>query len=115
MTLCSTMRKNKLEKSENPRFYGQNKLLLKHLVLQPLGSFSHMVACRSSSKNTRRMNLKLFLNKKFTMGSYGVGIGCAWCCQKACEIFSLLVQKTNRKKIKNLLTGCPIANNRFLV
>jgi hypothetical protein len=29
---------------------------------QPLGSFSHM-ACRSSSKKTRKMNLKPVLNK----------------------------------------------------
>jgi hypothetical protein len=38
-----------VKKSEKPRFYGQNKLLSLHLALQPLGSFSHMVACRSSS------------------------------------------------------------------
>jgi hypothetical protein len=43
--------KKNLEKSENQRFYGQNKLLFKHPALQPLGSFCHMAACRSSSKN----------------------------------------------------------------
>jgi hypothetical protein len=46
-----------LEKSEKTRFYGQNKLFFDHPTLQPLGSFSHMAACRSSSKNARKMSL----------------------------------------------------------
>jgi hypothetical protein len=57
------MSKKKSEKSEKPRFYGQNKFLSEHPALKPLGSFSHMTACRSSSKNTRKMNLKCVLNK----------------------------------------------------
>jgi hypothetical protein len=32
-------------------------------ALQPLGSFSHMVACRSSSENTGKMSLILVFNK----------------------------------------------------
>jgi hypothetical protein len=44
--------KNKVKKSEKPRFYGQNKLFFENLALQPLGSFSHMAAFRSSLKNT---------------------------------------------------------------
>jgi hypothetical protein len=31
--------------------------------------------------------------QNFTTGSYGVGIECAWCSWKACEICSLLVEK----------------------
>jgi hypothetical protein len=38
-----------VKKSEKPMFYGQNKLFFEHPDLQPLGSFSHMAACRSSS------------------------------------------------------------------
>ena len=34
----------KLKKNENPRFYGQNKLLFWHPALQPLGSYSHVAA-----------------------------------------------------------------------
>jgi hypothetical protein len=52
-----------VKKSEKPRFYGQNKLLFSHPALQPLDNFSHMAACRSSSKNTRKINLKPVLNK----------------------------------------------------
>jgi hypothetical protein len=44
--------KEKGEKGGKPRFYGQNKLLSKHLILQPLGSSGHMVAYRSYSENT---------------------------------------------------------------
>jgi hypothetical protein len=52
-----------VKKSEKPRFYGQNKLLLEHPALQPLCSFSHMAACRSSSENTRKMSLIPIFNK----------------------------------------------------
>jgi hypothetical protein len=56
-------KKKKVKKSEKPRFDGQNKLFFEHPALQPLGSFSHMAACRSSSKNTRKMSLILVFNK----------------------------------------------------
>jgi hypothetical protein len=49
---CRTMSKKKSEKSEKPRFYRQNKLFFENPALQPLGSFSHMAACRSSLENT---------------------------------------------------------------
>jgi hypothetical protein len=32
-------------------------------ILESLGSFSHMVACRSSLENTRKMNIRWILNK----------------------------------------------------
>jgi hypothetical protein len=57
--------KKKVKKSEKPRFYGQKNLLFKHPTLQPLGSFSHMAACRSSSENTGKMSLILIFNKNF--------------------------------------------------
>jgi hypothetical protein len=41
-------KKEKVKKSEKPRVYGQNKILFEYLALQPLGNFSHIVACRSS-------------------------------------------------------------------
>jgi hypothetical protein len=52
VTSCRTLSKKKCEKSEKPRFYGQNKLFFEHPVLQPLGSFSHMAVCRSYLENT---------------------------------------------------------------
>jgi hypothetical protein len=44
--------KIKVNKSEKPRFYGQNKLFFENPALKPLGSFSHMAACRSSLEYT---------------------------------------------------------------
>jgi hypothetical protein len=52
VTSCRTMNKKKMKKSEKPRFYGQKKLFFENPTLQPLGSFSHMAACRSSLENT---------------------------------------------------------------
>jgi hypothetical protein len=50
---CRTIsKKEKLKKCEKPRFYGQNKLFFENPALQPLGSFSHMAAWRSSLENT---------------------------------------------------------------
>jgi hypothetical protein len=55
-----------MKKSEKPRFYGQNKLFFENPTLQPLGSFNHMAACRSSLENTRKMSLI----QKFAMGIF---------------------------------------------
>jgi hypothetical protein len=43
--------------------------------------------------------LNTCFQQKFATGSYGVGIGRAWCSRKACEICSSLVQKKKLKKI----------------
>jgi hypothetical protein len=82
-----------VKKSEKPRFYGQNKLFFENPALQPLGSFSHMAACRSMKNE-----LNTCFQQKFATGSYGIGIGRAWCSQKACEICSSLIQKKKLKK-----------------
>jgi hypothetical protein len=63
VTLCRTMSQKKSEKSEKPRFNGQNKLFFEHHVLQPLGSFSHIATCRSSSENRGKMSLIPIFNK----------------------------------------------------
>jgi hypothetical protein len=54
--------KKTMKKSAKPRFYGQNKLFFENPALQPLGSFSHMAACRSSLENTGKMSLILVFN-----------------------------------------------------
>jgi hypothetical protein len=46
----------------------------------------------------RRNELTTHFEQNFTTGSYGVGIGHAWCSRKACEICSSLVQKKKLKK-----------------
>jgi hypothetical protein len=52
-----------VKKIEKPRFYGQYKLFFENPALQPLGSFSHIAACRSSLENTGKMSLILVFNK----------------------------------------------------
>jgi hypothetical protein len=42
---------------------GKTNFFLYIPALQPLGSFSHMVACRNSSENTRKMSLISVFNK----------------------------------------------------
>jgi hypothetical protein len=56
--------KKKVKRSEKSRFYGQNKLFFENPALQPLGSFSHMAACRSSLENTGKLSLILVFNRK---------------------------------------------------
>jgi hypothetical protein len=48
--------------------------------------------------------------QNFATGSYGVGIGRAWCSRKACKICSSLVQKKKLKKIIFLHASCPNSN-----
>jgi hypothetical protein len=84
---CRTMSQKKVEKSVKPRFYGQNKLFLRTLPFS-----NHMAACsfqllRKCMKN----ELNTCFQQKIATGSYGVGIGRAWCTRKACEICSSLV------------------------
>jgi hypothetical protein len=50
-------------------------------------------------KKYRKNELNTCFQQNFTIGSYGVIIGRAWCSWKACEICSSLVQKKNLKKI----------------
>jgi hypothetical protein len=59
----------------------------------PKSAKSHFGSLCPLEVNTR-------FQQNFTTGSYGVGIGHAWCSWKACEIFTLLVQK---KKLKFFL------------
>jgi hypothetical protein len=41
----------------------KTNFFLSTLPFSPWGSFSHMVACRSSLENTRKINIKPVLNK----------------------------------------------------
>jgi hypothetical protein len=90
--------KKKVKNSENPRFYKQNKLVSEHLALQPLGSFSHMAACRSSLENTGKMNIIPILNKtspqahtELELGMFGV----------PGKLAKYVVHSSKRKKLKN--------------
>jgi hypothetical protein len=53
VTSCKTMSKKKSgKKVKNQDFMGKTNYFFENPALQPLGSFSHMAACRSSLENT---------------------------------------------------------------
>jgi hypothetical protein len=49
--------KKTVKKSEKPRFNEQIKLFFENPALLPLGSFSHMAACRGSLENPGKLSL----------------------------------------------------------
>jgi hypothetical protein len=52
-----------VKKSKNQDFMGKTNFFLSTLPFSPIGSFSHMAACRISSKNIGKTNLIPVLNK----------------------------------------------------
>jgi hypothetical protein len=63
-----------------------------------VSGFSHMVAYRSFSKNTRKINLQPILNKNSPHAYTELELDMLG-CQKACEIFNLLIQMKKWNKI----------------
>jgi hypothetical protein len=107
--------RKKVKKSEKPRLYGQNKLLLEHHALQPLGSFSHMVACRSISENTRKMSLIPVFNKTSARAHMELELDVLGVHGK---LVKYVVHSSKRKKIKKLLFFTQVAQteiDQFLV
>jgi hypothetical protein len=56
-------KKKKWKKVKNQDFMGKTNYFLRTLPLQPLGSFSHMAASRSSLEITWKMSLIVIFNK----------------------------------------------------
>jgi hypothetical protein len=78
------------KKSENQDFMGKTNYFLRTLPYSPwavLATWLHVGAPQKIHEN----ELNTCFQQKFATGSYGVGIGRAWCSQKACEICSSLV------------------------
>jgi hypothetical protein len=107
-------KKKKVKKTEEPRFYGQNKLFFENPALQPLGSFSHMAACRSSLENTWKMSLILDFSKNspraHTVSELGV-LGVHG------KLVKYVVHSSKRKKFKKIIflhRSCPNSNRPVL-
>jgi hypothetical protein len=103
-------KKKKVRKSEKPRFYGQNKLFFGNLALQPLGSFSHMAACRSSLENTWKMSLILVFNKNSPWAHTGSELGVLGVHGMLVKYVVHLSKRKNWKKFIFLHTSCPNSN-----
>jgi hypothetical protein len=72
-----------------------------------LGSFNHIVACRSSLENIGKMNLILVLNKTSPRAHRESELGVLGVPGK---LVKYVVHSSKRKKEKILHTSCP--NNR---
>jgi hypothetical protein len=75
---------------KNQDFMGKINFFLSTLPFSPwavLATWLHVGAPQKYKKN----ELNTHFQQKFATGSYGVGIGCAWCSWKACEICNSFV------------------------
>jgi hypothetical protein len=104
-----------LEKCENRRFYKEGKLNFWHPVLKILGNISHVVACRSSFKNTRNWVYTPFWTLNYSQFIENQN----WAClvlSKACKRHSLaLVSEFWKIKNFHFLQVAQIANDQNLV
>jgi hypothetical protein len=86
-------------KNYNPSFHGIHKIItFKHQ------SFFLPMSLHMGAPQKFRYFFCSNLEQKFITGSYGVRIWHAWCCQKACEIFSSLIQKKKWKNNKKIFS-----------
>jgi hypothetical protein len=96
--------------NEKLRSYGQKKLFFEHPALQPLGNFSHMVACRSSSENTRKMILIPFFNKNSPRAHTESELDVLGVHGKLVKYVIHSSKRKKFKKLKILHTSCPNSN-----
>jgi hypothetical protein len=92
---------------------GQNKLFFEHPALQPLDSFSHMAACRSSSENSGKMSLIFVLNKNSPWAHTESKLGVLGVHEKLVKYVVHSSKRKNWKKIIFLHTSCPNSNRPF--
>jgi hypothetical protein len=104
-----------VKKNEKARFYGQNKLFFEHPALQPLGSFSHMAACRSSSKNSGKMSLTLVLNKNSPRAHMESELGVLGVHRKLVKYVVHSSKKEIEKKLFFFTQAAQTAIDHFLV
>jgi hypothetical protein len=102
-----------VKKGEKPRFYGQKKLFLENPVLQPLRSFSHMAACRSSLENIGKMSLIPIFKKNLPWAHTESELHVLGVYGKLVKYEVHLSRRKNKNKNIFLHTSCP--NNNQLV
>jgi hypothetical protein len=99
-----------VKKNEKPRFYGQKKLLS-----QLLSSFSHMAACRSSSKNIGKMSLITVLNKNSPQAQTEWGLDVFGVHGKLVKYVVHLSEKKIEKNLLFFTQAAKTAIDQFLV
>jgi hypothetical protein len=94
VTSYKTMSKKRVKKQDS---MGKKNFFLSTLPFSPWVVSATWLYVGKYRKN----ELNTCFQQKFATGSYGVGIGRAWCSWKACEICRSLVQKKKLKNNKN--------------
>jgi hypothetical protein len=82
---------------KNQDFMGKTNYFLSPCP-SALGQFQPHGCMQELLRKYMKNDLNTRFQQKFATGSYGVGIGRAWCSRKACEICSSLVQMKKLKK-----------------
>jgi hypothetical protein len=89
----------KVKKVENQDFMGKTNYFFEKPRLQPLGSFSHMAACRSSFENTGEMSIIHVLNKNLPHAHTESELGVTGVHGKLAKY---LFHSSKRKTFKNI-------------
>jgi hypothetical protein len=91
VTSCKTMSQKKSEKKWKTKILWAKQTIFWEPCPSPLGQFQPHGCMQELLRKYMKNELNTCFQQKFAMGSYGVGIGCAWCSRKTCEISSSLV------------------------
>ena len=98
MTSCrTTSKKKKWKKVKNQDSMSKTNFFLAP-YLSVLGQFQPHGYMYKLLRKYMKNELKTHFEQNFTACSYGVRIWYAWCSQKACEIYSSLIQKKKNEK-----------------
>jgi hypothetical protein len=108
VTSCKTIsKKKKWKKVKNQDFMGKTKYFLRTL---PLGSFSHMAACRSSLENTWKVSLILVFNKNSPRAHTESDLGVLGVHGKLVKYVVYSCKRKNWEKFIFLHRSCPNSN-----
>jgi hypothetical protein len=112
VTSCGTMSKFFLKKKWKTKILWAKQTIFwfENPALQPLGSFSHIAACRSSLENTWKMSLILLFNKNSRQAHTKSELGVLGVHGKLVKYEVHLSKRKNWKKIIFRHTSCPNSN-----
>jgi hypothetical protein len=91
VTSYKTMSKKKSEKKWKTKILWAKQTIFWEPCPTALGQFQPHGCMWELLRKDMKNELNTRFQQKFATGSYGVGIGRAWCSRKACEICSSLV------------------------
>jgi hypothetical protein len=112
LTSYRTMSKKKREKKWKTKILWAKQTSILAPYPQPLGCFSHMIACRSSSEYTRKMSLISIFNKTSPRTHTELEFDVLDVHKKLVKYVVHLSKRKNWKRNIFLHTRCPNSNRR---